>query len=132
MSEDVIGTRTYGGLFADSERPVPTATMPGAGATARQVAREKVNATGGRLRCLKALEAAPEGLTRSQLATATEMPINTVNARTRELTDPKAHAPNPTPCYTEGTRSSWVERQPGQPNAGQRLVVESIVHARTL
>ena len=105
--------------------PVPTATMPGAGAVARQVAREKVNATGGRLRCLTALEDAPEGLTRSQIAAATELPINTVNARVRELTDPKAHAPLPTPCYTEGVRECWLERE-------GRFATESIVHARTL
>ena len=108
------------GLFA----PVPAATMPGAGAVARQAARERVNATGGRLRCLKALEAAPDGLTRSELATATGLPINTVNARVRELTDPKRHAPLPAPCYTERVRECWLERE-------GRWATESIVHART-
>lgn len=124
------------GLFAAQEDaalgkgPTPTyklqaaATMAGAGAVARQAARERVNATGGRLRCLKALEAAPGGLTRSELATATGLPINTVNARVRELTDPKRHAPLPAPCYTERVRECWLERE-------GRWATESIVHART-
>ena len=43
---DIIGTRTYGGLFAEAEgvRPVPTATMPGAKQMAREAIAPHLNA----------------------------------------------------------------------------------------
>ena len=120
MASDIIGTANHGPLFD----PVPTATMPGAGAVARQVAREKVNAAEGRATVLAAVRGAPNGLTRLEIHRATGLPIGTVNARVAECCDARRFAPEPPPLLTHGTRETWLSDE-------ARHAVESIVHART-
>lgn len=128
---DIIGSKpkrdeTEGlGLFA-----APAAQMPGAGQRARAEARAKAApaSAGTRALVLRTLEAHPKGLTRSELAELTGLPINTINARVAELRDPRRYDGQPAPVYTEGLRDRYVERASG----GQRLTRESVCHARSV
>lgn len=100
--EDVFRTKSTTpdfGLFA-----APVVTMPGAGQAARSEAREAVDTSEGRQRCIHALEGSG-GLTRTEIAAVTGMPVNSVNARIAELRDAARWGGLPQ-VVTQGRRGS--------------------------
>ena len=96
--DDIVGTRPELSIGLFAPRTVSTAAMPGAGQVSRDEARER--ATRGSAdayrRILDAL--ASGGMTRKELAEATGLPVNTINARTSELRESAR-------VYTEGRRN---------------------------
>lgn len=110
--DDVIGTRPQRDETADLPLFTPPVQVLGAGQRARQAGRQRSNAASGRATVLRALERAPHGLTRTEIAELTGLPVNTVNGRVSELRDLGA-------VFTHGTRERAV---------GGRPTVESVVH----
>ena len=92
---DIIGNAYDFGLF--QPHTVSTASMPGAGQTARVEARSRQSVDATYARIVRVLEVHADGLTRKELADATGIPVNTINARCAELRESKR-------VYTEGRR----------------------------
>ena len=95
--DDIVGTKPPLNIGLFAPRTVSTASMAGAGQVSRDEARSRQSVDATYARIVRVLELHGP-MTRKELAEATGIPVNTINARTAELRSQQR-------VYTEGRRN---------------------------